>query len=111
MSKYSKPQIVRPIGKPLTEEEKKEQVTAYLAQKRNEFALSILNGLCHNPAAISIRTDRDNGIDGELRTRLTNGDQLVDAAIGMADRLIERLYIPQGGDSEKPNNHEEEKAE
>ena len=57
--------------RPMTEEEKQMRIMQFLQQKREQFTLSILNGLCHAPGA-----DTD----------------LVDKAIEMADKLLEKLY-------------------
>lgn len=57
--------------KPLTDEEKKARIIQFLQQKREQFAVTILNGLCHAPGA-----DTD----------------LVDKAVAMADKLLEKLY-------------------
>ena len=57
--------------KPLTEEEKKIKIMQFLQQKREQFSLTILNGLCHAPGA-----DTD----------------LVDLSVKMADHLLEKLY-------------------
>ena len=74
MNKSQNHQVIRPIGKPLTEEEKKRMVIKELMDKRERFALNILHGLCQNP-------------DSQ-----TNDNDLIDRAVSMADKLLEKLY-------------------
>ncbi len=63
--------------KPLTEEEKKIKIMQFLQQKREQFSLTILNGLCHN-----LKDNTPAEIDKDV----------VDIAVGMADKLLEKLY-------------------
>ena len=63
--------------KPLTEEEKKIKIMQFLQQKREQFSITILNGLCHNL--------KDN-------TPVEIDKDVVDIAVGMADKLLEKLY-------------------
>lgn len=63
--------------KPLTEEERKNKILQFLAQKREAFAINILNGLCHNL--------KDN-------TPMDVQEDVVDIAVKMADKLMEKLY-------------------
>lgn len=63
--------------KPLTDEEKKARIMQFLQQKREQFSLTILNGLCHNL--------KDN-------TPVEIDKDVVDIAVGMADKLLEKLY-------------------
>jgi len=75
---------IRPIQgqqRPLTEEEKKFQVMRFLQQKREQFTLTILNGLCHN---IKSNTPDAGVIEGVY--------DVVDLAVKMADKLMEKLY-------------------
>lgn len=58
--------------KPLTDEEKQARVMQFLAQKRETFALAILQGICSNP---------------EIHAK-----NPVDEAVEMADALMEKLY-------------------
>lgn len=62
---------------PLTEEERKNKILQFLAQKREAFAINILNGLCHNL--------KDN-------TPVEMDMDVVDLAVKMADKLMEKLY-------------------
>ena len=62
---------VKPI-KPLTEEEKKARIIQFLQQKREQFAIMILQGICSNP---------------EIHAK-----NPVEEAVEMADRLLEKLY-------------------
>jgi hypothetical protein len=66
--------------KPLTPEERQEQEQALrmYAQKRESIATGCLFNLCRNPHT----TDE------------TNLEALVEAAIIMADKMIEKLYFP-----------------
>lgn len=61
--------------KPLTDEEKKARIMQFLQQKREQFAVTILNGLCHN-----------------LKVMDDAGMEVVDLSVKMADKLLERLY-------------------
>lgn len=63
--------------KPLTDEEKKARIMQFLQQKREQFSITILNGLCHN-----LKNNTPVEIDKDV----------VDIAVGMADKLLEKLY-------------------
>lgn len=86
MSRNTSTQAVRPIGKPLTEaekaEQKKQQILQILSQKREQFSISILAHLCHNP--------------------FLSKKRLVEKSVAIADALMEKLY---------PVKDEEDKAE
>ena len=71
MNKSMKPGAA--AQRPLTEEERKEQVTRAFLQKRASLAEGILSNLCQA------------GI-------ISTGTDLVDRAIVMADYLMEKLY-------------------
>jgi hypothetical protein len=58
--------------RPLTEEVKQARIMQFLAQKRETFALAILQGICSNP---------------EIHAK-----NPVDEAVEMADKLMEKLY-------------------
>lgn len=73
----------------LTDEEKKMQVMKILATKREQYSLTILNGLCSNPDAVS-KTIVANAKG--THTEINNGDVLVTKAVEMADKLIEKLF-------------------
>ena len=77
----------KPLGKairPLTDEEKKRMVIKELMDKRERFALNILHGLCQNPDSP------------------TNDNDLIDRAVNLADKLLEKLYpIKDEEDKEK----------
>jgi hypothetical protein len=60
----------------LTEEQKAQKIMQFLAQKREGFAITILQGLC-------CKVDLANEVDEKL---------LVDKATRMADQLLEKLY-------------------
>ena len=60
----------------LTEEQKAQKIMQFLAQKREGFAITILQGLCS-------KVDPANEVDEKL---------LVDKATRMADQLLEKLY-------------------
>lgn len=70
-------QVIRPIGKPLTEEEKKNMIIKQFMDKRERFALKILHGLCTNM-----------GVDATN----AHAKAMVDLSVEMADALLERLY-------------------
>lgn len=74
--------------RPLTDEEKKERVIRFLAQKREQYAISILSGMVQGAV-----TNKD----------VTNFQckSLVDLAVEMADALLEKLYpLTDGGQSD-----------
>jgi hypothetical protein len=80
--------MVAPQPRPLTEEQKKNQVIQFLANKREEFAKNILYSLCQNPnAGHVIKVISKDGERTEIETR-----HLVDQAVGLADLLLEKLY-------------------
>lgn len=77
---------VRPIGKPLTEaeqaEQNKQKILQFLQQKRDQFSISILCHLCHNP--------------------FLSKKRLVKKSVALADALIEKLYpIPETENTNK----------
>ena len=57
---------------PLSLEERKQRIMQILAQKREAFALAILQGICSNP---------------EIHAK-----NPVEEAVEMADHLLEKLY-------------------
>lgn len=66
-----------PVQRPMTEQEKQARIMQFLQQKREQFTLTILNGLCHNL--------KDN-------TPVEMDKDVVDIAVLMADKLMEKLY-------------------
>jgi len=56
----------------MTPEEQKQRIVQFLAQKRETFAIAILQGICSNP---------------EIHAK-----NPVEEAVEMADRLMEKLY-------------------
>ncbi len=78
-----------PVQRPLTDEEKQARIMQFLQQKRENFSLTILKGLCSNPEAVS-KTIVVNA-KGQ-HTEINNGEALVDLAVKMADHLLEKLY-------------------
>ena len=76
----------------LTEEQKKAKIMQFLQQKREGFAINILCNLCH-VADLKVVATMD-------KTKLTiDTDGLVDKAVEMADKLIEKLYpLPEEAD-------------
>ena len=72
MSKSNNYQVIRPIGKPLSEAEKKERILQFLSQRREHFSISILTHLCHNP--------------------FLSKKRLVEKSVAIADALMEKLY-------------------
>ena len=86
MIKSQNHQVIRPVGKPLTEAEKAEQnkqkILQFLQQKRDQFSISILCHKCHNP--------------------FLSKKRLVKKSVALADALIEKLYpIPENKQEEK----------
>ena len=83
---------VAPAQRPLTEDEKKAKIMQFLQQKREGFAINILCNLCQ-AADLKVVATMDN-------TKLTiDTDGLVDKAVEMADKLIEKLYpLPEEAD-------------
>ena len=77
MIKSQNHQVIRPIGKPLTEEEKKNMIIKELMDKRERFALNILHGLCSNP---------------EIFKQDVDAKTLAGMAVKTADALLEKLY-------------------
>jgi hypothetical protein len=73
------------VPKPLTKEEKVTKIMQFLSQKREQFSVSILNGLCTNMGG-----DATNA----------QAKEMVSLAVEMADALLEKLY---------PINEEESK--
>lgn len=63
--------------RPMTEQEKQARIMQFLQQKREAFAINILNGLCTN-----LDKDATN----------THAKNLVALSVEMADDLIGRLY-------------------
>ena len=90
MNKTNKPAglhpVVAPAQRPLTEEEKKAKIMQFLQQKRETIAVNVLCNLVHG--AINVEgLHRGNCI------------ALVDTAVEMADKLIEKLYpLPEEAD-------------
>ncbi len=75
---------VTPQG-PLTDEEKKQRIMQFLQQKREQFSINILCNLVHvaSERVVARRDSTDLSLD-------TNG--LVNSAVLMADKLLEKLY-------------------
>ena len=65
--------------RPMTEEEQKQRIMQFLAQKRETFSITILSGMVQGAV-----TNKD----------VTNIQckSLVDLAVEMADALLEKLY-------------------
>lgn len=70
---------------PMTPEERQEAAARAYAQKRESIATGVLFNLCRNP-----HTTDD-----------TNLEALVEAAIIMADKMIEKLYFTPSEKEEK----------
>ena len=70
--------------KPLTAEERQEQAARAYMQKRESIATGVLFNLMHNP---NIENDADAAA-------------LVDLAVEVADKLIEKLYFTPKEDKE-----------
>ena len=76
--------------KPLTDEEKKARIMQFLQQKREQFTLTILNGLCSNPKTLEERVVVSSR--GGQHTEISNAEKVVNLAVDMADKLMEKLY-------------------
>lgn len=72
--------------RPMTDEEKQARIMQFLQQRRENFSLTILNGLCTN-----MGKDATN----------EHAMMMVDLAVDMADKLMEKLYPIK--EEEKPN--------
>ena len=75
--KPNRPIKPMPVQRPLTEQEKQARIMQFLQQRRESFSINILNGLCHNL--------KDN-------TPVEKDKDVVDIAVLMADKLMEKLY-------------------
>ena len=96
MSKLTPNPVPRPAQRPLTQEEKQMRIMQFLQQKREQFAINIL---C-------------NMTQGAITNKgVTNYDCkcLVDLAVEMADKLLEKLYPTKESEdskeSEKSDNN------
>ena len=85
--------------RPLTDEEKKERVIRFLAQKREQYAISILQGIVANPAVVGRKSSVS--ADGSFTETAEINNGLVNKAVEMADKLLEKLYpLTDGGQSD-----------
>lgn len=76
---------VTPV-RPLTDEEKKDRVIRFLAQKREQYAISILSGMVANPEVFNYSMTEEG---------------VIDHAVSLADKLLEKLYpLTDGGESD-----------
>ena len=75
--KANRPNKPMPVQRPLTEQEKQARIMQFLQQKREQFTLMILPGLCTN-----MGKDATNA----------HAMLMVDLAVDMADHLMEKLY-------------------
>lgn len=71
--------------KPLTPEERQEQAARLYMQKRESIATGVLFNLMHNPNV----------------TSNSDAASLVDVAIEVADRMLEKLYFTPSEKEEK----------
>ena len=83
MNKPNKPANLHPVGaaaqRPLTEEEKKVKIMQFLQQKRETIAVNVLCNLVHG----AITNKDETNFQVEI---------LVEVAVNVADKLIEKLY-------------------
>ena len=77
-------------AQPLTEEQKRIKIAQFLQQKREQFTLTILNGLCSNPKTLENRVVVS--YRGGQQTEVSNAEKVVNLAVDMADKLMEKLY-------------------
>ena len=78
------------IQRPLTDEEKQARIMQFLSQKREQFSINILNGLCSNPKTLEERVVVSSR--GGQHTEISNAEKVVNLAVDMADKLLEKLY-------------------
>ena len=79
-----------PVQRPLTDEEKQARAMQFLAQKREQYAINILHGLCSNPKTLEDRVVVSSR--GGQHTEISNAEKVVNLAVDMADKLLEKLY-------------------
>lgn len=75
--KKSDPVARQQVARELTPEQKQEAMVRFFTQKRESFATGILFNLCQNAGLLN----------GQLDPK-----ELVNAAVDMADYLLEKLY-------------------
>ena len=85
---------VRQMPKPLTEEEKKQQVLRFLAQKRESYIQLILANVLQNPSVmretkVTVKMDEDKAV------HQFNIIDIVDLAIEGADYLMSKMYTEE----------------
>ena len=80
-----------PKPKPMTAEERQQQVVRFLAQKRESYFQLILANLCQNPNAVRETKVTVKVADGTARTQLNIID-IVDAALEGSDYLMQKMY-------------------
>lgn len=73
--KKSNPVARQQVARELTPEQKQEAMVRFFTQKRESFTTGILFNLCQNP-----------------KIDINAGNHLVNVAVSMADKLIEKLY-------------------
>jgi hypothetical protein len=88
--KPNRPIKPMPVQRPLTEQEKQARIMQFLQQKREQFTLTILNGLCSNPKTLEERVVVSSR--GGQHTDISNAEKVVNLAVDMADKLLEKLY-------------------
>ena len=95
MNKPMKPAGAAP-ARPMTQEEKQMRIMQFLQQKREQFAVNILCNMMHGAST---------------NNQLTNNGctSMVEVAVDMADRLLEKLYPTKESEdskeSEKTDNN------
>ena len=95
MNKSMKPAGVAP-ARPMTQEEKQMRIMQFLQQKREQFAVNILCNMMHGAST---------------NNQLTNNGctSMVEVAVDMADKLLEKLYPTKESEdskeSEKTDNN------
>ena len=90
MSKSTKPTL-RPVAKPVTDQEKERQAQIYLANEKKTYFQIILGGLCQNPSIARPNKVTVAGPDG-ISHEQYNIIDIVDAALDGADYILEKLY-------------------
>ena len=88
--KPNRPIKPMPVQRPMTEQEKQARIMQFLQQKREQFTLTILNGLCSNPKTLEERVVVSSR--GGQHTEISNAEKVVNLAVDMADKLMEKLY-------------------
>ena len=89
MSKSTKPAL-RPVPKPVTEEEKNLQVIRFLANEKKTYFQIILSNLLRNESITGDRIAEDE--NGHIHSEKADIHAVIDLALDGADYIIEKMY-------------------